>query len=391
MISFNPLSVLRGFLVSEAGGGLVLMASAVIALALANSPLSATYFAVLSTYVAGLSLLHWINDALMAVFFLLVGLEIKRELFDGQLQNWPRRILPGFAAIGGMVVPGLIYGALNAGMPENLRGWAIPAATDIAFSLGVLALLASRVPVSLKVFLTALAILDDFGAVVIIALFFTESLSPLMLGLAVAAAAILFVMNFMGVMRLAPYLIVGAALWVFTLKSGVHATVAGVVLAAAIPIVRSPARPDDPHSPLHALEHALHGWVAYLILPIFALANAGVTLSGANLATVGQPITLGIALGLFAGKQIGVFGGAWLAIKLGIAKRPTGASWAQIYGVALLCGIGFTMSLFIGPLALDNDSAQKAIKIGVLSGSLVSAVAGWLVLRLAPSSPTRGT
>jgi NhaA family Na+:H+ antiporter len=381
----HPVSALRELLVSEAGGGLVLMVSAVVALALANSPLSQIYFSVLSTYIAGLSVLHWINDGLMAIFFLLVGLEIKRELLDGQLLHWPQRILPGFAAIGGMVVPGLIYVALNAGATENLRGWAIPAATDIAFSLGVLALLASRVPVSLKVFLTALAILDDFGAVVIIAIFFTDNLSPLMLGLAVAAAAILFAMNFMGVTRLAPYLLVGAALWVFTLKSGVHATVAGVVLASAIPIVRSPGRPDDPHSPLHVLEHALHNWVAYLILPIFAVANAGVVMTDVRLATFIHPVTLGVALGLFAGKQIGVFGGAWLAIKLGIAKRPAGASWPQIYGVALLCGIGFTMSLFIGLLALDDGSAQKAVKIGVLSGSIVSAVGGWLLLRLAPS------
>lgn len=377
-------SSFRNLLVSEAGGGLILMASAAVALALANSSLSPIYFGTLATKVAGLSVLHWINDGLMAVFFLLVGLEIKRELLDGQLKHWPQRILPGVAAVGGMVVPGLIYVALNAGAPENLRGWAIPAATDIAFSLGVLALLSSRVPVSLKVFLTALAILDDFGAVLIIAIFFTSGLSPLMLGLAVAAAAALAGLNFFRVTRLVPYLVIGAALWFFTLKSGVHATVAGVVLAAFIPITKSPGKPDDAHSPLHALENALHGWVAYFILPIFAVANAGVALAGANMATFVQPITLGVALGLFAGKQIGVFGGAWLAIKAGIAHRPAGAGWPQMYGVALLCGIGFTMSLFIGALALDNEHAQQAIKIGVLGGSIASALAGWAVLRLVP-------
>ena len=376
-------SAFRQLLVSEAGGGIILMASAMAALVLANSPLSQLYFGTLAAKVAGLSVLHWINDALMAVFFLLVGLEIKRELLDGQLMHWPQRMLPGAAALGGMIVPGLVYVAFNAGVAENLRGWAIPAATDIAFSLGVLALLASRVPVTLKVFLTALAIIDDFGAVLIIAIFFTAGLSPLMLGLAVAATLVLGVLNYFRVVRLLPYLVVGAALWFFTLKSGVHATVAGVVLAAFVPITRSPGKPDDPHSPLHVLENALHAPVAYFILPVFALANAGLSLAGAQLATFVQPITLGVALGLFVGKQIGVFGGAWLAIKAGMAKRPAGAGWMQIYGVALLCGIGFTMSLFIGILALDSERAQQAIKIGVLAGSVASAVGGWLVLRFA--------
>ena len=232
-------------------------------------------------------------------------------------------------------------------------------------------------------FLTALAIIDDFGAVLIIAIFFTAGLSPLMLGLAVAATLVLGVLNYFRVVRLLPYLVVGAALWFFTLKSGVHATVAGVVLAAFVPITRSPGKPDDPHSPLHVLENALHAPVAYFILPVFALANAGLSLAGAQLATFVQPITLGVALGLFVGKQIGVFGGAWLAIKAGMAKRPAGAGWMQIYGVALLCGIGFTMSLFIGILALDSERAQQAIKIGVLAGSVASAVGGWLVLRFA--------
>ena len=381
----HPVSVFRNLLVSEAGGGLILIVAAAAALVIANSPLSPSYFGTLGAKVAGLSVSHWINDALMAVFFLLVGLEMKRELLDGQLMHWPQRVLPGAAALGGMVVPGLIYVAINAGMAENLRGWAIPAATDIAFSLGVLALLGSRVPVSLKVFLTALAILDDFGAVVIIAIFFTADLSPPMLGLAGVAVALLAMLNVFKVTRLWPYLAVGAVLWFFTLKSGVHATVAGVLLAAFIPLAKSPGKPDDFHSPLHALENALHGWVAYFILPVFAFANAGVSLAGAQIATFTQPITLGIALGLFLGKQIGVFGGAWLAIASGLARRPKGSNWTQIYGVALLCGIGFTMSLFIGVLALNSDSAQQAIKIGVLAGSILSAVAGWLLLRFANS------
>ncbi|HVG52156.1 MAG TPA: Na+/H+ antiporter NhaA [Xanthobacteraceae bacterium] len=385
MVLRHPISVFRNLLVSEAGGGLILMASAVVALIWANSAFSAGYFGLLGTKVAGLSVLHWINDGLMAAFFLLVGLEIKRELMDGQLQQWSQRILPGFAAIGGMLVPGLVYTAVTFGTPAYYRGWAIPAATDIAFSLGVLALLAPRVPVSLKVFLTALAILDDFGAVAIIALFFTEEISPLMLALAAASVVVLFAFNRFGITRLWPYLLVGVALWVFTLKSGVHATVAGVVLAMSIPLRKSPGHPDDMHSPLHILENALHTPVAYFILPIFALANAGVPLRNVELATFTHPVTAGIALGLFVGKQIGVFGGAWLAIKLRIAKRPKGASYRHIYGVALLCGIGFTMSLFIGALAIDSESAQYAIKIGVLTGSLVSAVAGFLVLRFAPS------
>jgi NhaA family Na+:H+ antiporter len=380
-------SAFRGLLVSEAGGGLILMASALIALGLANSPLSTAYFAAVGARVAGLSILHWINDGLMAIFFLLVGVEIKRELLDGQLRRWGQRILPGLAAAGGMLIPSLVYAAINQASPENLRGWPIPAATDIAFSLGVLALLRSRVPVSLKVFLTALAILDDLGAVVIIAIFFTADLSPLMLGMAMVTALILLALNVAGVTRLAVYLPLGAALWFFMLKSGVHATVAGVLLAAAIPITKTPGHLDDPHSPLHVLENALHPWVAYAILPVFAFANAGVALGGAILATLMQPLTLGIGLGLFVGKQIGVFGGAWLAVTLRIARRPAGASWPQIYGVALLCGIGFTMSLFIGALAFSEASAQQAVKIGVLTGSILSAVLGWIVLHLV--SPER--
>jgi NhaA family Na+:H+ antiporter len=381
----HPASVLRDLLTGEAGGGIVLMLAAAAGLGIANSALASAYFAVLKTSIGGLTLLHWINDALMTVFFLLVGLEIKRELLDGQLSTWPRRILPGLSAAGGMVGPALIYIGLNAGTPGTLRGWAIPTATDIAFALGVLALLGSRVPVSLKVFLTALAIIDDLGAVVIIAAFYTAGLSPGWLGFAAAALALLACLNWAGVERLAPYLVVGGVLWFLVLKSGVHPTVAGVALALVVPLRRSPGRPDDPASPLHVLEHALHPWVAYLIVPIFGFANAGVPLSGMDLAAVLAPVTLGTAAGLFFGKQIGVFLTAWAAVRLGWADRPEHASWTQIYGVSLLCGIGFTMSLFIGLLAFPaSPELQDELKVGVLIGSALSALAGAALLALAP-------
>jgi len=383
----RPPSAFRRLLTSEAAGGVALMGAAVAALAIANSPLSPSYFGLLKTYVGGLSLLHWINDGLMAVFFLLVGLEIKREFLDGQLSTWPRRVLPGLAAAGGMAVPALIYVALNAGTPETLRGWAIPTATDIAFALGVLALLGSRVPVSLKVFLTALAIIDDLGAVAIIAVFYTADLSLLWLGLAGLTLVALAGLNRAGVERLAVYLGFGAGLWFFVLQSGVHATLAGVALALAVPLRRSPGRPDDPASPLHILEHALHPWVAFLVVPVFGFANAGVSVSGMSWASLAQPVPLGIAAGLFVGKQIGVFLSAWVAIRLDWADCPEHASLTQVYGVSLLCGIGFTMSLFIGLLAFPNaPELQDAVKVGVLAGSVLSAVVGALVLGLAPAT-----
>jgi NhaA family Na+:H+ antiporter len=380
----KPLSALRDFLHGEAAGGIVLMVVAALALVVANSPAAPLYFGVLKSYVLGLSVLHWINDALMAVFFLLVGLEIKREMLDGQLSSWSRRVLPGFAALGGMVAPALIYVAFNLGAPESLRGWAIPTATDIAFALGVLSLLGSRVPASLKVFLTALAILDDLGAVIIIAVFYTAGLSGLHLGLAAATLATLIALNRLGVMRLAPYLLLGLALWYFTLKSGVHATLAGVALALTIPLTPSPAKPDSTVSPLHRLEHGLHPWVAFLVIPVFGFANAGVSFAGLGLSTLAAPVPFGIMLGLFLGKQIGVFGFSWLAIRTGFADLPARASWAQFYGIALLCGIGFTMSLFIGLLAFpDSEALQSQTKIGVIAGSLLSGICGWLLLRLA--------
>lgn len=381
----RPLSSLRNLLTSGAGGGLVLMASAALALVVANAPLADTYFAVLKAHIGPLSVLHWVNDGLMAVFFLLVGLEIKRELLDGRLRTWPDRILPGVAALGGMVVPALVYAAVNWHSPETLRGWAIPAATDIAFALGVLALLGSRVPVSLKVFLTALAIIDDLGAVLIIALFYTADLSLPMLGGAALTLAALYGLNKAGIGRLWPYLTLGAVLWVFALLSGVHATIAGVLLALTVPLRLSAGKPDDPTSPLHRLEHAISPWTAFLILPVFGFANAGVSFANVRPAMLLDPVTLGVALGLFVGKQLGVFGFVLATVRLGWAQRPGHASWAQVYGIALLCGVGFTMSLFIGLLAFAQQPELEAeTKIGVLLGSLACMAAGALVLRLAP-------
>jgi Na+:H+ antiporter, NhaA family len=383
-----PPSVLRRVLNSEAAGGLVLMVVAVLALVVANSPLAPAYFTMLKTYVLGLSILHWINDALMAVFFLMVGLEIKREILDGQLSTWPRRILPGIAAAGGMIAPALIYAAFNLGDAATLRGWAIPAATDIAFALGVLALLGPRVPVSLKVFLAALAILDDLGAVAVIALFYTADLSLLMLGLAGATLLVLFALNRSGVRVLWPYLLLGTVLWFFVLRSGVHATLAGVALAIAIPIRLTPGQPEAVDSPLHRLEHALHPWITFAVVPIFGFANAGVSFSGLSLSTFLAPVPLGIALGLFVGKQLGVFGFAFVAIRARWVDLPANATWPQLYGVSLLCGIGFTMSLFIGLLAFPSSpELQDATKIGVLAGSVMSGLAGALLLRLARPEP----
>ncbi|CAB3943460.1 Na(+)/H(+) antiporter NhaA [Achromobacter insolitus] len=385
----KPPSFLQSFLRSEALGGYVLMLAALIALVVANSPAAPAYFSVLETklgFQAGPvvlkeTVLHWINDGLMAVFFLLVGLEIKREVLDGQLRGAARIVLPGIAALGGMLLPALIYVLINFSSPDTLRGWAIPAATDIAFALGILALLGSRVPTSLKIFLTALAILDDLGAIVIIALFYTAELNVFALSMAGALLACLVCLNRAGVLRLTPYLLIGAVLWYFVLKSGVHATLAGVALALTIPLRPQNQGHPGAHSPLHELEHALHKPVALLIVPVFGFANAGVSFAGMGLGSLAQPVPMGVALGLFLGKQLGVFGFAWLAIKSGMAALPRHASFAQLYGVSLLCGIGFTMSLFIGALAFTEPAAIDATKIGVLTGSLASAVVGFLLLR----------
>lgn len=378
-------SAMRRFLDSEAAGGLVLMGVAALAILVANSPLAPAYFGAMSSYIGPLNLQHWINDALMAVFFLMVGLEIKREMLDGQLSTWGRRLLPGVAALGGMVAPALVYVLFNSGDPVALRGWAIPSATDIAFALGVLSLLGPRVPASLKIFLAALAIIDDLGAVVIIALFYTGNLSLMDLGGAAVVLAVLYGLNRSGVRSLVPYLVLGAVLWVLVLRSGVHATLAGVLLALTIPIRLTPGKPEatDDESPLHRLEHALHKPVAFLVVPIFGFANAGVSFAGITPAVLLEPLTLGVALGLVVGKVIGVFGCAGLMVRLNLADLPAGASWGQLLGVALLCGIGFTMSLFIGLLAFaDAPAMQDRVKFGILAGSLVAGLLGYLILSL---------
>ena len=381
MPAANP-SFIQRFLQSEAAGGIVLMAMAVLALAVANSPVSAVYFETLHLYLGGLSVLHWINDALMAVFFLMVGLEIKREALTGQLATWPQRALPGLAALGGMAAPALVYLAFNTASPETARGWAIPAATDIAFALGVLSLLGPRVPLSLKIFLTALAIIDDLGAVVIIALFYTADLNLAALGGAAAVTAALVGLNRFGVHRLAPYLILGVALWILVFLSGIHATLAGVILALTIPLAVDRRTGD---SSLLRLEHAIHPFVAFLIVPVFGFANAGVSFAGFTPAALLDPVPLGIAAGLFVGKQAGIFGTALLAIRFGIARLPDGATWREFYGVAVLCGIGFTMSLFIGLLAFPTSPAlQDEVKLGVIMGSVLSGLFGAAVLLAAP-------
>lgn len=359
------------------------MAAAAAALIIANSPLGPGYEALLHAYVGPLSLAHWINDALMAVFFLLVGLEIKREMLDGQLSSWSRRVLPGIAAAGGMIVPALIYLAYN--QDGAARGWAIPAATDIAFALGVISLLGKRVPASLRVFLAALAIIDDLGAVVIIAFFYTASLSVIDLAGAAAVVVLLIGINRYGVRSLVPYLLLGAILWVLVFRSGIHATLAGVLLALTIPMDRTPARPDcQTRSPLHRLEHSLHLPVGFLIVPIFGLANAGVPFLSLPVAALAAPVTLGVALGLLVGKVIGVFGLSMIAIRLGLADAPAHASRTQMLGVAFLCGIGFTMSLFITLLAFPGEALlQSEAKVGILAGSFVSGIVGYVILRWA--------
>ncbi|WP_296080924.1 Na+/H+ antiporter NhaA [uncultured Agrobacterium sp.] len=392
-------STLRKFLDNEASGGLVLMGVALLAIITANSPMAEAYFHILHVYIGPLSLQHWINDALMAVFFLMVGLEIKREMLDGQLSSWSRRVLPGAAAAGGMVFPALFYVLLNRDNPAALQGWAIPTATDIAFALGVLSLFGSRVPTSLKIFLAALAIIDDLGAVIVIALFYTADLNLVALIGAILVWGNLFIFNKMKVKVLWPYLVLGSVLWVLVFASGVHATLAGVMLALTIPLKLTPGTPEatPDESPLHRLEHALHKPVAFIIVPIFGFANAGVSLSGLSLSVFTEPLTMGVAGGLFFGKLIGVFGVVAVLVKLGLAQLPAQASWGQVAGTALLCGIGFTMSLFIGLLAFNDPAVQDHVKIGILMGSLVSGLTGALILAMAsrrqpvPSHPVRTT
>jgi len=368
----------------EAAGGILLMASALLALIVANSPLSGAYHDLLSRRLevlfdgAGLSkpLILWINDGLMAVFFFLIGLELKREMLEGKLKNPRDVVLPGVAALGGMAVPALVYLALNGGNPVTVGGWAIPAATDIAFALGVLALAGRSVPPSLKVFLLTLAILDDLGAIIIIALFYTAELKTDYLAVALLPLAALWGLNRRGTHRVAPIVLLGVVLWVLVLKSGVHATLAGVATAFFVPL-------KDRHgkSPLHAVEHGLSPYVLYLIVPVFAFANAGVVLKGLTWGDVFSPLTLGIALGLIAGKQAGVFGATWLMVRSGLAPMPAGADWMQVYGIACLAGIGFTMSLFIGSLSFSDAALMNEVRVGVLAASAISAVLGYGVLR----------
>jgi len=388
----RAVSALRNFLGNEALGGILLIAASALAMIAANASFAEAYFhllhietgPVLAPAIGPMTVHLWINDALMALFFLLVGLEIKRELVDGRLASAERRRLPIIAAVAGMVCPAVLYLAITGGAAGLRSGWAIPAATDIAFAIGVLALLGPRVPASLKLFLTTVAIVDDMGAVAIIALFYSHGLSlPALAGAAIVLGAMV-AMNRYGITRLRPYLLAFVLLWLLVLMSGVHATIAGVLAAATIPIRRSPGAPDDRESPLHRLEHALSPWVAYAVVPLFGFANAGVSLVGLGPAVLAEPLVLGIALALFFGKQLGIFGSIRLAAYWRIAKPPGGASWAQIYGVALLAGIGFTMSLFIGGLAFPGDAAlMDEVKIGVLAGSILSAVVGFLVLYVA--------
>lgn len=379
-----PVRALKRFIDSEAKGGLILMATAVLALIFENSALAYLYDQLLtlpvSVNIGALSidkpLLLWINDGLMAVFFFLVGLEIKREVIEGQLSTKEQITLPAIGAVGGMAIPAIIFLSITGVDSELANGWAIPAATDIAFALGVLALLGNRIPTAIKTLLLAIAIFDDLGAIIIIAAFYTADLSfPSLAGAAIAITG-LIALNRAGVLRVAPYIMVGVVLWVFVLKSGVHATLAGVVLALAIPL-----RAGDQKSPLRAVEHSLHPYVAYLVLPAFAFANAGVSLQGFSLASIMAPLPLGIAAGLVIGKQIGVFGSVLLAVKFGIARRPDGVTWMQIYGLSCLAGIGFTMSLFIGTLAYAGPEMMAQVRYGVLTGSLVSALLGYAVLR----------
>ncbi len=361
-------------------GGITLMASAILGLIIANSPLSEQYFSILSSYIAGLSVLHWINDALMAIFFLYVGLELKREFISGELATNSQRILPGLAAFAGLAVPAVIYFILNKDNPTAISGWAIPTATDIAFALGIVALLGSRVPLSLKVFLTALAIIDDLAAILIIAVFYSNELNLLYLLGALGALLVLIFFNIKGITNAFCYIVVGLILWFLVLQSGIHATLAGVVLAMTIPL-NNVKKNSKGETPLLAWEHGLSNWVSFLIIPLFGLANAGVSFAGLELSMLTNPIVLGVAFGLFFGKQIGIFGMVFLGEKLGIFKRPAGATWLQVYGIALLCGIGFTMSLFIGMLAFASPELQDLSKIGVFLGSLVSGVLGYLLLR----------
>jgi NhaA family Na+:H+ antiporter len=382
------------FLALESAGGILLVIAAALALVLANSPLSGLYQSLFDTRVAvivgGLeldkSLLHWINDGFMAIFFLLVGLEIKREVLEGELSSRDQIVLPAVAAVGGLVVPAVIYLTIVGADEAARNGWAIPTATDIAFALGVLALLGSRVPLALKVFVTAVAIIDDIAAIAVIAIFYSDDLSTMALLLASLAFAVMLILNYKRVTHIAAYIIVGTFMWVFMIKSGVHATLAGVLTAVCIPL-RTTTETEE--SPARHLEHYLHPWVAYGILPLFAFANAGVSFEGMQAKDFYGPVPMGIALGLFVGKQVGIFIPTWLVVVSGLAKMPTGTNWLQIYGASIVCGIGFTMSLFIGGLAFEAGDFYyaAAVRMGVMEASLAAALWGYFVLRYAGKTP----
>ena len=377
---------LKDFLKQESAGGIVLIASAVLALIIANSPLAPSYFGTLETklnlsygaFEINKPLLLWINDGLMAVFFFLIGLEVKREILGGQLSSWDKASLPLVAAIGGMAVPALVFVAFNYNEPGNIGGWAIPAATDIAFALGILSLLGPRVPVAMKALLLAIAVIDDIGAITVIALFYSGEIKTNMLIGAAVVYALLFVVNRMKIASGMPYVILTVIMWVFVLKSGVHATLAGVAAGMMIP-----TQTREGTNLLYEMEHTLHKWVAFMVIPIFGFANAGVSLIGVSPAMILQPLPLGIALGLLIGKQIGIVGMAWIGVKAGFASLPDGVGWRKIHGLSLLAAIGFTMSLFIGGLAFDNPAQVDAVKIGVLGGSLIAALGGYFLLKSA--------
>ncbi len=383
------MKIIEEFIKKESSAGLLLIGVTVLALILQNSPFSSWYSSFLHTPVEirfgalqiAKPLLLWVNDGLMAIFFFLIGLEVKREVMEGHLSSLKQVTLPGIAALGGMMVPALVYILFNKGESFAMNGWAIPTATDIAFALGILSLLGSRVPASLKIFLMALAIIDDLGAIVIIAIFYTSDLSMVSISIASVSLLLLFAINRMGVAKKAAYILVGTILWVSVLKSGVHATLAGVALAFFIPL-KSKTGNGKSFSMLKDMERDLHHWVAFMILPLFAFVNAGVDLRGISLSEMLGPVPLGIMLGLFIGKQLGVFGFSWLAIRLKIASLPKGSSWRQLYGVAILTGIGFTMSLFVDSLAFSDSQVYKyADKLAILLGSFFSGIVGYLVLR----------
>ncbi len=394
----STVSFIKKWSKHEASGGVLLMAATLLALIVANTG-AAWYPALLDTPVKVLvgelvihkPLILWINDGLMAIFFLLVGLELKREVLFGELSEWKKMTLPLAAALGGLVLPASIYAYINFDNAEALNGWAIPAATDIAFALGILALLGSRAPVALKILLTSVAVIDDLAAIIIIAIFYTSQLSLAALASAAVVTVLLALLNRTGVKSLSPYILLGIILWVSVLKSGVHATLAGVVLACFIPS-RAGGDNETSYSPANKLEHFLHGWTAFFILPVFAFANAGVPLTGLSLDALLSPVPLGIALGLFLGKQLGIFAMCWMTIKLKWATMPTGVSWKQLYGLACLCGVGFTMSLFIASLAWEGSGADvysTEARIGILTGSLLSAVTGFFMIRCCSAKPRK--